>query len=635
MTAKPKKKFALPKTGGKLSKKAIAIGSACIAVLLVVAIVLGTVLLRGRGAPNYALYVKDNGVYYLDASGAESWPVTEQLLVEDSLDDEELSYFAPYLGYYIYMSEDGKHLFYVDRFDDTQVGMTLSYRDADDPEQEPIRIDTEVIAYAVNDAGDCVTYLKGEEGALYQHDLSDKEKLDSDVVQFYASDDGEKIYYVNTENELFLKCAGTEAEKLDSDVEYVYSLNEAFDTVYYEKEDALYKKTEGADKVRIATDVASVLGIYETGEAYYVKNNPETTEMSLLDFVEDDLRESDAAMTEPEYPEYPSYWSYDTMEAYEAAVDQYDAAYDEYLAASELYYEKLERDELREALAEETGSVDTRSLYYYNGTEEQLLTDAYGGSYNTFTDAPRTIYSVVDLSDITIKMSEIEYASDVEDLVEEALYTSAAKWIAVQGTAAAIEQTEADMFLFDSEGETVYFVDNFAEETEEGELYAMPISADGPQQPELYDSGVNAYSITITENNRLLYYKAVEGDEGELYVDKEFVDYDVSRYHLNYIEEDDSFVYMTDWNDSSEYGTLKIFRKGEAETIADDVHAFSVTPDGEVLYLYDYSTDYMHGSLYLYDGEAGKIDDDVVALIPVWSNETRDSIQASLMSELW
>ncbi len=636
MTAKPKKKFALPKTGGKLSKKAIAIGSACIAVILVVAIVLGTVLLRGRGAPNYALYIKDGGLTYLNPTKDEPWLVTDQLfsvdlgdLITDWDDYSEITW--DFLSFFIQSSKDGKTLFYPEDIDE-DAGFTLSCCRVNSEPSQATRIDTQVVYYMLNDDGSLVTYLKGEESALYQHNLTEKTKLASGVEWFAASADGEMVYYCNEDNELFLKSTDGEAEKLDSDVQSISNINEAFDTIYYIKDDQLYKKVLGSEKIKIASDVANVLQVYETGELYYVKAPEYSDELSLADFVEDDLYTSDAAITEPEYPDF---FAYESMEAY-------DAAYDAYREAYELYSEKLERDELRNALAEETVSRSLASLCYYDGETEQVLTDAYpveengyNSNYTVFADEPIIVYSVASqAANVKVKLSEIEYAYDVETMVEEALNAGGEKQIAVQGAVATIEQTAAECFCFDMSGKNLYFVDDISEDDYHGNLYRMAVSKGGTSTPEVFDSDVQARTLAVY-GEHLVYFKEMNSQyfgEGDLYVDGVLADYEVDSFYLDYIDETDTLIYFTDWDDDDAYGTLKVYCDETAVHIADEVHEFTATPDGEVLYLYDYSTEYMRGSLYLYDGEAERIDDDVEALIPTWSEGVRDSMLTNLMS---
>lgn len=83
-----------------------------------------------------------------------------------------------------------------------------------------------------------------------------------------------------------------------------------------------------------------------------------------------------------------------------------------------------------------------------------------------------------------------------------------------------------------------------------------------------------------------------------MYINKNKIDYDVYCYSVEIYSELDKIFYFTDWNDEKDYGTLKVYDGKEAMKIADDVHSFSVTPDGRVLYLYDYSLNYYKGELH-------------------------------------
>lgn len=146
----------------------------------------------------------------------------------------------------------------------------------------------------------------------------------------------------------------------------------------------------------------------------------------------------------------------------------------------------------------------------------------------------------------------------------------------------------------------------------------MSISDNKPQKPELYDNDVYIYSLNLLENGKAVYFKDVKNNKGELYIDKERIDYDVYLYHYTYHADSDTFVYMVDWNDDKDYGTLKNFKNSKSVKIADDVHTYAITPNGEILYLCDYSSKYNHGELYIYkNNKAVKIDDEVTYIVPI------------------
>lgn len=605
-----KKKFKLPKIN--IPKKLIAIGSACVAVVLVAAIVLSA-LFTGGAENNFVLYIKDKELFYTGIDKIKPFQLTQKLDDSGSLDNEYLFEAASAIGCYIRMTKDGKTIFYVDKISESA---TIYCRNVNKPDQEPIKIDSEILTYSVSESGKLVTYLK-EDGSLYQHNLKDKEKIDSEVSSFVVSSDGKKIGYLKEDGGMYLKNAGKDKEKLDSDVETISYINEAMNTVYYIKEDAIYKKVDGKEKEKIASDIDSVIKTYDSGEIYYLKST--ANEVSLIDYVEDDMKESDAAMVQPQSPQYPSYWDYNTYSEYERAYDEYEAAYEAYKTARQEWNKKQNRDSLRQNLSQRKMENTAYTLCYYNGKEEKVLTDAYAKKYVAADDNPVLVFSIYNQSAVAkVKLSEIEYLSEVEDMVKASLFSSAEKYIAVNDTYSVIEQTDADNFKITDDGKTVYFIDNESETTGHGELYKINVSSKAGK-PELYDSDVSTLNINLTSNGKILYFKdAKGGGKGELYIDKQKVDYDVDISSYEYIKDSDTIMYFTDVNDEKSNGTLKMFKNGKAVKIADDVTIYEVTPSGEILYLQNFSLKNCKGELYVYKNKkAQKIADDVVAIVPI------------------
>lgn len=620
----------------KLSKKLVVIGSACIALVLVAAIVFLTFftgessLFNNVRNRDLALYVKDKELFLTNTSKIKPRQVTTHLFdINEKIDSEDISYFGEELGECTCLSKDGNILFYIDKINDASEGFSLFYRYVNKPEQEPIKIDSDVQYYSVSDSGKIVTYIKGYEGSLYQHNLNDKEKIDSEISVFKVSNDGKKIIYINKDNEMYLKSSGKDKEKLDSEVSEISYVNKKLNTVYYLKEGSLYKRIIGKDKEKIASDVSSVIKVYKSGEIYYLKSD--SREVKLIDYIEDDMKDTDAAMVEPISPEYPSYWDYYNYDnyyydydEYASAVEQYDKAYDEYMTAKYDWYDREFRDELREELAEKTITNQIYAICCYNGKEEKVLSD--NCVYQDVSDCivaknnPVIIFSTFDAS-VTkkVKLSEISYVSEAEEMVEETIYSSIEKNIAIKDNSSVIEQTKANNFVITSDGKTVYFVDEISEENYHGALYKMDILGNNPKKPELYDNDVYQYGVDIISDNKVVYYKSVNDLKGELYVDKQLIDYDVELWcDLIYTDKTDNIVYICDWNEEKEYGTLKKYNNGKSEKIADDVHEFNATPNGEILYLCEYNTNRSKGELYTYNGgKVKKIDDDVVSIIPI------------------
>lgn len=642
------KPAAAPAEKKKLPKKAIMFGGIGVAVVAVLILVISLISSGGKAKNDFALYLKDSEIFFSDMKkDSEAWQLTSRLVDTEDIDDEVLAYFGYTLGMYTCVSEDGKYIFFPDKIGDDD-GINLYYREIAKPEADAIKIDSDVRSYTVNTSATIVTYLKGDEGNLYQYKLAEdsKDKVASEVEGFEVSDDGTKIGYINSEGSLYLKYADKDKEKIASEVSSLEYLTDDFKTVYYVKEGSLYKQVEGEDRVKIASDVYSVIKIYETGEIYYLTS--EDGEISLMDYVTDDMKDADASITEPSYPDYPnspsrpSWWDYDTDAEYDAAYAAYEDAYEaweaecdrmetEYYAAREAYYAKLSRDELREDLEEETLEQSSYSLCFYNGTEATVITDAFVGDYyySDYTyasDAPVIIYEAYNQSSLEkVKLSEVESIYDIEEMVEAALFSSSERYIAVKTTATVVEQEkEARNFRINSSGTVVYYIDDIPDEKSYGELYRISIADGVVGKAEVYDSDVYTGYCYFAGDDKFEYYKDYKDGKGELYVSKTKIDYDVNVYNTVVYSDSDKVIYFTDWDDDKEYGTLKIYQNGESVKVADDVHDFSTMGDGRILYLYDYSLNYYKGELHVWEnGETRKIDDDVVCVIPVYETKYR------------
>lgn len=640
---------AVPTEKKKLPKKAIMFGGIGVAVVAVLILVISLFSGGGKAKNDFTLYLKDSEIFFSDMKkDSEAWQLTSRLVDSEDVDDDDLAYAASTLGSYIYTSEDGKYIFFPDKIADDDDGFNLYYRELGNPEAEAVKIDSDIQSYTVNTSATIVTYLKGEEGNLYQYKLAEdsKDKVASEVEGFEVSDDGTKIGYINSEGSLYLKYAGKDKEKIASEVTSLEYLTDDFKTVYYIKEGSLYKQVEGEDRVKIASEVYRVIKIYETGEIYYLTS--EAGEISLMDYVTDDMKTTDASITEPSYPNYPnspsrpSWWDYDTDAEYDAAYEAYEDAYEaweaecdrmetEYYAAREAWYAKQSRDELREDLEEEVLEQSNYSLCFYNGTEATVITDAFVGDYydSDYTyasDAPVIIYEAYNQSSLKkVKLSEVESIYDIEEMVEAALFSSSERYIAVKTTATVVEQEkEARNFRINSSGTVVYYIDDIPDEKSYGELYRISITNGTVGKAEVYDSDVYTGYCYFAGDDKFVYYKDYKDSKGELYVNKVKIDYDVSVYSTVVYSDSDKVIYFTDWNDKKDYGTLKIYQGGESVKVADDVHNFSTMSDGRILYLYDYSLNYYKGELHVWEnGETRKIDDDVVAVIPVYETKYR------------
>ena len=615
-------------------KMPLLFGGVGIAAVAVIALVV-TLFTGGGKQSSYALYLKDKEIVYTDFSDKGPMEISSRLLNGGSISNSDLAYAGSALGAYIALNDKGTRIFYPDRIDDNADGITLYCRDLKKPEEDPVKIDSDVVRYAINSDGSQVVYLKGRDGILYLHDLTDKDKIASDVSSFYVSDDFKKVGYLKNDDSYYVWHAGKDTEKLAGDITSIQHVSDDLSTVYYVRDGSLYKQAEGSkDREKIVTDFSRIVKIYDSGEIYYTKT--ESAEKRLIDYVNDDVAASDATLTEPVYPDYPPYpeypywWDYGTTEAYNAAVEQYERDYaeyettynrmrDEYYQAYEAYWEKVARDSLRESLRNATMNAAEYTLYYFDGKEETVVTEALADEWgiSLASDRPVAVLRIYNQSEVQkVKLSEMNNLDEVRDKVNTALYSSAERYVAAGASLSVIDRTDAEGYIVSPDGGTVYFLDDLSDDNE-GDLYKVAVKDGQAGKPERLDSDVAIGYMYFTPKDELVYYKNVDhyAWKGDLCINGVEIDYDVRLYSTAYL--DDAVLYYTDWSVDRSYGTLKMFKDGTKTKIADDVHDFN-TSGGDILYLYDYSSNYYTGTLYSYNkGNPQKIDDDVVALIPV------------------
>lgn len=451
------------------------------------------------------------------------------------------------------------------------------------------------------------------------------EKIDSGVYRFEVSGDGKTVGYWDEDGNLYLKTSDSEREMLDRDVSNVYYISENFDSVIYKRDGDVYRMTANREKEMLASDVDRVIRVYSSGEIYFVRGT--SSELKLIDFVEDDKKLSDAEMTEPVAPQTPDFGAFSSEEEYLAAYESFEDAWGDYEEAYAEYENKLWRDELRASLEESSLEVYFGELWYYDGAEARLVSDSFFSSRELADENPVVVYREYDFDEAEkIRLSEIGYSISyyaVESMVQTALSESA-KWCVAEGTKVTfLEFDGASALHIDSDGDTLYYIDNLDTESGSGDLYKIAVSGEESGVIELCDSDVYSGYISFVGDDKPAYFKDfdTESAKGELYIDGEMIDYDVCAYDISFDGENGRLIYFTDWDFERGYGTLKIWREGETISVRDEVHSYALSAKGGILYLSDYSLRYYTGDLYIYSDkkdESEMVDTEVTAIIPVY-----------------
>ncbi len=589
------------------------IGISAVAVVLVVAIILGITLIPGKHASNTAIYLKDGNLCVLPNVKKNTDLLTMQMFSDPDYLEGEISDLWDYQDFSESysktggtLSKDGSKYFYIS-ITESNDEIRLCYIDLKAKNATPVRISGGVVlAYSVNESATLVTFMRADNN-LYQYDMQSgkAEKIASDLEEvFVASRDGSKIVYT-TENGLYLYSGLGKTEKLSNDYcSQVYTPDDALSTIYYvDEDDTLFcnKTGKAGDSFKIASGVDTLYGLTENG-VYYTTDSKTVT---MYDYVNQDLLSVDPDSLEK--PEYPFSFEYDTDAEYQAAMKQYKADMEVYEHANDLR-------ELQKDLARKQYTLVT--LNYFNGSSASVVAeDVFRGSISsadTYAHAAAVLkYTCPDpekaaaltMDDMeAIIDSNYSYASIASDHIYNKIRSSS---VAVNGTACA---SDLDIYCIclTEDGQTACIITKNADNSDI-DLYQAGISGNSLQTPTQIASDID--DLQIIGNNVVFW------QDSTVFVNNARIDDDVLADHVAF-RDDGSFVYLVGEEDDNSY-QLKSYKDGKTTTIADDVFNFGFTTGGELLYLRDYNTNRSEGTLYLYNGkDSTKLDDDVFLILP-------------------
>ncbi len=642
---------------------------------------------------------KNENVYYIKNGAMIAANVGETpayLTLTDNISRDELSsYEMTLLSSFMLLSENGSTLFYPDVYDTHNGSFTLYCRDTEDAAAEPVLIDTGVVFYRIDRKAKQIYYVRreGETASLHRRTLEDGEmtQLASDINPwFYADADCLRVLYTVSEDvsytdaagalhsetlqKLYLIKNGSQPECIEEGVSEIVQCSNEVDDLYYCKQGSLYRKQGDAAAMLWVADCGEIVRIYDSGEVYFQREN--TTTVTLLDYVEDDLQESDAALTEPVYPEPPTYpqapeyvfmFDYATdaeyqaayakylldFEAYEAECERlyetYEADCTQYYLDYEQYNEKLVRDSLRETLRELTIGSGSDTLYYSDGTEpiavhdcvadRLLINDVVSG------ETARIVFEIYEPQEFAkIQLSAIDDDYTVYDLrgaVREALYGTKKQFYADGSKALPLPITvDADTIITFVPGESsdeIYYLRNLSADETTADLYRI-IVADGKAGNEkLYDTAIFAPHYVSAEGH-MYYFKNVPVEDGaflsvaqsgDLYIDRQLADHAVKRSDILYSAfsaEEFNWYYIADYNEAEGTGTLKYYNGSESVNIAAGVTDYFRDDHGRLLYISEYNAAMNSGTLYCYeDGKSITIDEGVTKILSVMRGTARIS----------
>ncbi len=594
------------KTSKIFTKKNMLIGGVALGLVVVIAagaITIPKIFTGGSGSKfEGVLYLKDHDLSINYKNKKESFQI-------DKLDEDYSDISAT-------LSSDSKYLFYLDNY--TLYRTDISKKKFDSPSE---KISTSVSNYSINPNGTQAVILTTDR-KLYTSDIKEKNKIDSQVSYFYTTENLDKIYYVsNDNNDLYYYENGKETTKIANDVNIKY-ISKDLSTIYYVSDDNLYFLKTGSEPQKLdlklkdesstsssssstssyssyyessysssLNDTFSYFKLYAVNDKTFFYLCPTEITLNIIDYIDDDMAETDKALTKPNYND-----------------SKYKNNYSAYYKDCEEYDNKTYRDDLRE----KTITISTNKLFYFNGTSSVEISGNVNSVYSVdANDKPNAVsdkvaYFETDYSSVgkVVKMSDVNanvFRMSEGEITEKILpkynlkYSSGNQGVEI---ASSDNISEYDAIQLSEDSKTLCYLYDDA-------LYKTDISSDKVGEPVKTLDDIKSFTI---QDNKII---SLDKDD-TLYLDDVKVADDV--YNFNYI---DGTLYYAQDVVSSNY-TLMKFNGKESVKISDDVFLYNVIDDNNIYLLSDYNSNNYSGDLLRYNGkDTETIDTDVTYLYSV------------------
>ena len=594
------------KTSKIFTKKNMLIGGVALGLVVVIAagaITIPKIFTGGSGSKfEGVIYLKDHDLSINYKNKKESFQI-EKL-------DEDYSDISATL------SSDSKYLFYLDNY--TLYRTDISKKKFDTPSE---KISTSVSNYSINPNGTQAVILTTDR-KLYTSDIKEKNKIDSQVSYFYTTENLDKIYYVsNDNNDLYYYENGKETTKIANDVNIKY-ISKDLSTIYYVSDDNLYFLKTGSEPQKLdlklkdesstsssssstssyssyyessysssLNDTFSYFKLYAVNDKTFFYLCPTEITLNIIDYIDDDMAETDKALTKPNYND-----------------SKYKNNYSAYYKDCEEYDNKTYRDDLRE----KTITISTNKLFYFNGTSSVEISGNVNSVYSVdANDKPNAVsdkvayfetdYSsvgkVVKMSDVTANVFRMSEGEITEKILPKynLKYSSGNQGVEI---ASSDNISEYDAIQLSEDSKTLCYLYDDA-------LYKTDISSDKVGEPVKTLDDIKSFTI---QDNKII---SLDKDD-TLYLDDVKVADDA--YNFNYI---DGTLYYAQDAVSSSY-TLMKFNGKESVKISDDVSLYNVIDDNNIYLLSDYNSNNYSGDLLRYNGkDTETIDTDVTYLYSV------------------
>ena len=399
-----------------------------------------------------------------------------------------------------------------------------------------VKVAADVDYYHISKNANIITYIKDDN--LYQYNISKDSRTDAiakDVDSFLTDDTGTKLIYEKVNN--------------DDTSTLCYRKSASSDEIVLTEKVARYYATDDLTKVVYRTD---------DGRLYYQKIGRDavklTEKYSSISFNGDIDGTFNYFLFEETNNDNKKVLNlYKSGKTIEIATDANVIL----TVQDKIYYTK---------------QVDSKTvLYYFNGSKSVELEASYDGTTRRAVGAMILIFKTGTGDDVKFKLAK---GKDVYEINAS---------------------SKAKTFSFSPDNKTLYFIDNFSNETSKGELKKASVGS-GVKSPKLVVEGISNYQVD--NEGDLLYLK-----DGDIYWNNKLMETEIGFGALDG-KTDGKYFYEKD-------GDLYVSKGGRGKRIVSDVNACAIAPDGKVIVITNLNNTNGHCTLSYYTTKLIKIADDV------------------------
>lgn len=524
------------------------------------------------------LYAKDNDLYFYDLKN-------DPYLLQEGI-SEGGSYHYFYTAWGASCTEEGHWAYFADDIDETGA-FDLYRKDTKNASAEAERIDSNVYDYMASKNGEVVAYLKGKDEAMELNTfdgtevraIADGIHLENEV--YALSGDGKYLAFIDAYGMLNATVVKEGNALPLTDAAETYAMAEESGILYFVAKAAdgysLYSYAfDGAEPVLVAENIYTMEMMPNGKDVLYCKTPDEPVLYS--DIIVDDMAESDAALTE---------------------------------ADGEAYEKKLQRDVIREAVANGEGFAPLlQECYVLTGGKSVLVADNVVSAIGVEHDRPYVIgYRAKEFTPLRLSVMDggldmveyIYYMSLSYGGVETFLTDTAGNLEALEGY-----KVQPDTMKISADGKKAAYLTSDPN-TGGNILMEMEIGKAAEAQAVAMD----VENFAFVGGDLFYYYDYADG-EGTLAIAGSETTIP-GACGVQYA--DDAVYYVADADSATGNGQLRYW-DGKKETVIDEnTFAFQYKGNGKLAYISGYDVNEGLGDLCYFDGKNARVlDTDVTAL---------------------